>query len=181
MIVYDEAAEVTQEQRAMLDRWMAERPLWSFASRVHVFQGELHAGSIFDDFIIREVPMGDAIGVVFTGPDKSLLDRSARAAEAQAKLLGWEALTGQARKKAKLEYDRLMRDAHDLRLMGIRLTKVARALRTPAEKPAAPVLATAPFPGPDQRRLGSGDRRKESVLLHDQIDRRVGIADRRVK
>ena len=85
--------------------------------------------------------MGDAIGLVFTGPDKSLLDRSARAAEAQAKLLGWEALTGTARKKAKLEYDRLMRDAHDLRLMGVRLTKVARALRTPVEKPAAPVLA----------------------------------------
>lgn len=95
--------------------------------------------------------MGDSIGVVFTGPDKALLDRSARAAEAQAKLLGWEALTGSARKKAKLEYDRLMRDAHDLRLMGARLTKVAKVLRTPAEKPAAPVLAMAPFRGPEQR------------------------------
>lgn len=123
--------------------------------------------------------MSDSIGVVFTGPDKSLLDRSARAAEAQAKLLGWEALTGQARKKAKLEYDRLMRDAHDLRLMGVRLTKVAKALRTPAEKPSAPVLATAPFPGPDQRREGFGDRRKEQLLLTTQIDRRVGTAERR--
>jgi len=123
--------------------------------------------------------MGDLIGVVFTGPDKALLDRSARAAEAQAKLLGWEALTGTARKKAKLEYDRLMRDAHDLRLMGVRLTKVARALRTPAEKPAAPVLAMAPFPGPDQRRAGAGDRRKQDVLLNDQLDRRVGTGDRR--
>jgi len=95
--------------------------------------------------------MGDSIGVVFTGPDKALLDRSARAAEAQAKLLGWEALTGTARKKAKLEYDRLMRDAHDLRLMGVRLTKVAMALRAPAEKPSAPMLATAPFRDPERR------------------------------
>lgn len=122
--------------------------------------------------------MGDSIGVVFTGPDKALLDRSARAAEAQAKLLGWESLTGSARKKSKLEYDRLMRDAHDLRLMGVRLTKVARALRAPAEKPSAPVLATAPFRGPDQR--GALNRRVLDVGHNHgaDADRRAG-GDRR--
>lgn len=122
--------------------------------------------------------MDDSIGVVFTGPDKALLDRSARAAEAQAKLLGWESLTGSARKKSKLEYDRLMRDAHDLRLMGVRLTKVARALRAPAEKPSAPVLATAPFRGPDQR--GALNRRVLDVGHNHgaDADRRAG-GDRR--
>lgn len=118
--------------------------------------------------------MAESFGVVFTGPDKALLDRSARAAEAQAKLLGWEAMTGSARKKAKLEYDRLMRDAHDLRLMGVRLTKVARALRTPAEKPAAPVLAMAPFRGPEQR--SGTDRRVLTRLVETE---RRAYGDRR--
>lgn len=115
--------------------------------------------------------MGDAIGVVFTGPDKSLLDRSARAAEAQAKLLGWESMQGAARKRAKLEYDRLMRDAHDLRLMGIRLTKVAKMLRTPVAPPVS-VVATAPFHGPCQR-VGI-DRRVQDVGHNHGAD-----ADRR--
>lgn len=118
--------------------------------------------------------MSDSIGVVFTGPDKSLLDRSARAAEAQAKLLGWESLQGAARKRAKLEYDRLMRDAHDLRLMGIRLTKVAKMLRTPMAPPVS-VIATALFPGPERR--GNVDRRVglpvDPSTWTDGVDRRV--------
>lgn len=71
--------------------------------------------------------------VVFTGPDKSLLDRSARAAEAAAKALRWESiLDSKRRKAAKLEYDRLLRDAHDLRQLGVRLSKLAKMLKTPA-------------------------------------------------
>lgn len=123
--------------------------------------------------------MGDAIGVVFTGPDKALLDRSARAAEAAAKRLGWESLVGKARKQAKDEYDRLMRDGHDLRLLGKRLTAVAKMLKTSEAKPAPSVQALAPLPGPDQRREGFGDRRKEQLPLTTEIDRRVGTAERR--
>lgn len=123
--------------------------------------------------------MGDSVGVVFTGPDKALLDRMARMAEGEAKALGWEALQGKARKQTKLVYDRLMRDAHDLRLMGVRLTKVAKMLRSPAEKPSASVVATAPFPGPDQR--AGIDRRKGLSTLDDAPgpERRLGGPDRR--
>jgi len=79
--------------------------------------------------------------VVFTGPDKSLLDRSARAAEAAAKALRWESiLDSKRRKAAKLEYDRLLRDAHDLRQLGVRLSKLAKMLKTPAPAPVGQVV-----------------------------------------
>jgi hypothetical protein len=51
------------------------------------------------------------------------------------------------------------------------LSKLAKMLRTP---PAAPVIATAPFPGPDQR-IGL-DRRQHSQPV-PYPDRRAG--DRR--
>jgi hypothetical protein len=102
--------------------------------------------------------------VVFTGPDKSLLDRSARAAEAAAKALGWESiLDSKKRKAAKLEYDRLLRDAHDLRQLGVRLSKLAKALKTPdktwgpgpgfAERRVVPErrLVNETFDSPDRR------------------------------
>lgn len=67
--------------------------------------------------------------LVFTGPDKSLLDRSARMLEVRAKALAWESIEdSKKRKQAKLEYDRLKRDAHDLREMALRLKKVAKAV-----------------------------------------------------
>src|SRR5438105_1345557 len=74
------------------------------------------------NYLMGGVRMSSVPSVVFTGPDKALLDRSARAAEAAAKALNWETIVLPKQRKArKLEYDRLMRDAHDLRLMGVRL------------------------------------------------------------
>lgn len=60
--------------------------------------------------------------VVFTGPDKALLDRAARLVDAQAKALRWESIEdARKRKAAKLEFDRLTRDARDLRALALRL------------------------------------------------------------
>ena len=117
---------------------------------------------MYDFLLLRRVGMSGINTVVFTGPDKSLLDRSARAAEAAAKVLGWESiLDSKKRKAAKLEYDRLMRDAHDLRLLGARLTKVAKMLKTPMP----PLTADAvKYLGPDRRI--SGERR----LIHETFD-----------
>jgi hypothetical protein len=62
----------------------------------------------------------------FTRTDKGLLDRSARHLEDQADVLAnsfqpWGA-SKETRAK-KVEYDRLMRDARDLRMLGKRLIK----------------------------------------------------------
>jgi hypothetical protein len=72
--------------------------------------------------------------VVFTGPDKALLDRTARMLDAQAQALNWEqVLDSKKRKATKLEFDRLTRDARDLRALGVRLMKIAKLLKsTPA-------------------------------------------------
>ena len=103
--------------------------------------------------------------VVFTGPDKSLLDRSARAAEAAAKALRWESiLDSKRRKAAKLEYDRLLRDAHDLRQLGVRLSKLAKMLKTPDK-------VWGGGPGFAERRTLVGDRRV--------ADRPIPYLDRR--
>ncbi len=65
--------------------------------------------------------------LVFTGPDKALLDRTARMLDDKAKALAWESVEdAKKRKQAKLEYDRLKRDSHDLRCMGLRLKNVAK-------------------------------------------------------
>lgn len=121
----------------------------------------------FDEW--EGVEMSSIETVVFTGPDKSLLDRSARAAEAAAKALRWESILDSKRRKlAKLEYDRLMRDAHDLRLLGARLTKVARMLKTPAPAPVAQVVRSGV------------DRRVTDVPLSPTVpDRRVGLERRK--
>ena len=67
--------------------------------------------------------------VVFTGPDKALLDRAARSFDAQAVALNWEAISDpRKRKAAKLEFDRLKRDAFDLRALGVRLRKAVKLL-----------------------------------------------------
>ena len=78
--------------------------------------------------------------LVFTGPDKSLLDRSARMLEVRAKALAWESIEdSKKRKQAKLEYDRLKRDAHDLREMALRLKKVAKVVASTLASQAAEV------------------------------------------
>lgn len=61
---------------------------------------------------------------MFTNTDKALLDRAARRATASAACLkslhpSWGA--SKDSKKAKLEYDRLMRDAHDTRNLAKRM------------------------------------------------------------
>lgn len=67
--------------------------------------------------------------VVFTGPDKALLDRAARSFDQQAAALNWESITDlKKRKAAKLEFDRLKRDAFDLRALGVRLRKTVKVL-----------------------------------------------------
>tara|TARA_R110000868_G_scaffold411755_1_gene708939 strand:+ start:41349 stop:41630 length:282 start_codon:yes stop_codon:yes gene_type:complete len=70
---------------------------------------------------------------MFTKTDKALLDRAARhytlaAAKLQATYgtASWGA--DKKCRTAKLEYDRLMRDAHDLRMLAQRLTKAAKAI-----------------------------------------------------
>lgn len=68
----------------------------------------------------------------FTKMDKALMDRAARNLTAQAKVmegqfavpLGWGATTQS--KKAKLEFDRLMRDARDLRALAKRSMPAAQ-------------------------------------------------------
>lgn len=134
--------------------------------------------------------MSDSIGVVFTGPDKSLLDRSARAAEAAAKALRWESiLDSKKRKAAKLEYDRLLRDAHDLRQLGVRLSKLAKLLRTPtvvgvdkasgadvgaiSVRRGADVLYVGPERRVGPRRVGAG------AFDAGVIDQRLAVSDRR--
>ena len=79
----------------------------------------------------------------FTLTDKTLLDRAARLINDQARLLGtnhgtdgWS--TDDVARKAKLVYDRLLRDERDLRALGQRMAKhfdVRPALRAPKQKP----------------------------------------------
>ena len=71
--------------------------------------------------------------VVFTGPDKALLDRAARFFDQQAVALNWEAIEESKKRQAtKLEFDRLKRDAFDLRALGMRLKKAAKSLSASA-------------------------------------------------
>lgn len=65
---------------------------------------------------------------IFTGVDKSLLQRAARLLEAQA--AGLERVHTQGgswagKRKQKMEFDALLRDARDLRSLAARLSKVA--------------------------------------------------------
>lgn len=67
--------------------------------------------------------------VVFTGPDKALLERAARSFDAQAKALNWDGVSDlKKRKSVKLEFDRLKRDAFDLRALGQRLKGAAKSV-----------------------------------------------------
>lgn len=67
--------------------------------------------------------------VVFTGTDKSLLDRGARILDGLAKNTGWESIAdSRKRKAAKAEFDRLTRDARDLRMLAVRLKAVAKSV-----------------------------------------------------
>lgn len=67
--------------------------------------------------------------VIFTGPDKALFDRAARSFDEQAAALKWEDITDLKKRKAvKLQFDRLKRDAFDLRALGVRLKKAAKSL-----------------------------------------------------
>lgn len=125
VIVYDEVAEITPEQFS----YLVTRPIGvAYAERV-------------DRQILWEVLRM----VVFTGPDKSLLDRAARSFDAQAAALNWEGVTDLKKRKAvKLEFDRLKRDAFDLRALGIRLKKMAKVLASQQAAKADP----APQPTP---------------------------------
>ena len=81
--------------------------------------------------------------VVFTGPDKALLDRAARSFDQQAVALNWEAIEdSKKRKSAKLVYDRLKRDAHDLRTLAVRLRKLAKVVASQAASKVAEVPAS---------------------------------------
>jgi hypothetical protein len=83
--------------------------------------------------------------MAFTLTDKALLDRAARMINGEAKALrlefeavGW-AVT-EAGRKAKQEYDRLLRDERDLRALGKRLSahfdvKAAPRVLKPAGNP----------------------------------------------
>lgn len=70
--------------------------------------------------------------MAFTKMDKALMDRAARNLTTQAKAmeaafavpLGWGA--NKESKKAKLEFDRLMRDARDLRALAKRSMPAAQ-------------------------------------------------------
>jgi len=67
--------------------------------------------------------------LVFTGPDKALLDRAARMFDAKAASLKWEEIQDpKKRRAAKEEFDRHKRDAFDLRALGVRLKKVAKVV-----------------------------------------------------
>lgn len=75
--------------------------------------------------------------VVFTGPDKALLDRAARLIGEQAKALKWEDIADpRKRKAAKLEFDRLKRDEFDLRALAKRLKNAAKAVTALLDQPA---------------------------------------------
>lgn len=78
--------------------------------------------------------------VVFTGPDKALLDRAARMFDQQAAALNWEAISDtKKRKAAKDVFDRHKRDAFDLRALGVRLKKVAKVIASEQATAAARV------------------------------------------
>lgn len=78
--------------------------------------------------------------VIFTGPDKALLDRAARMFDQQAAALNWEAISdSKKRKAAKDVFDRHKRDAFDLRALGVRLKKVAKAVASDLATQAAQV------------------------------------------
>jgi len=146
--VYDECSKFNREQFDKLLAWHHARP-WAY--RPQVIRGELHAGSIFDSFLLREARMSVIDTVVFTGPDKALLDRTARMLDARAQALDWErVLDSKKRKDTKLEFDRLTRDARDLRALGVRLMKIAKLLKAPqapvvsAVVPAGAIGSAAP-------------------------------------
>ena len=78
--------------------------------------------------------------LVFTGPDKALLDRAARMFDARADALKWEEVQApKKRRAAKEEFDRHKRDAFDLRALGVRLKKVAKAVASELATQAAQV------------------------------------------
>ncbi len=92
--------------------------------------------------------------LVFTGPDKALLDRTARMLDDKAKALAWESVEdSKKRKQAKLEYDRLKRDSHDLRCMGLRLKKVAKTVAADIESRKTPGQVPGMMTGADERGL----------------------------
>lgn len=73
--------------------------------------------------------------MIFTGTDKSLLDRAARMLDVQAKALHWDLLVDlRLRRTAKLEFDRLTRDARDLRALGKRINGLVVKVAKPLEK-----------------------------------------------
>lgn len=73
--------------------------------------------------------------MIFTGTDKALLDRTARMLDTQAKATAWEAITNlKSRRVAKLEFDRLCRDARDLRALGKRINGLVVKVAKPLEK-----------------------------------------------
>lgn len=77
--------------------------------------------------------------LIFTGVDKALLDRAARLMEIRADAM-YEAAGGnwgatKESRKAKDEYDLLMRDARDLRALGKRMLRVARQVEREADVP----------------------------------------------
>ena len=86
---------------------------------------------------------------MFTLTDKTLLDRAARMINASAKALrleheaaGWAST--EAGKKAKAEYDRLLRDERDMRSLGKRLCAHFDVKAAPrAEKPAGNPQSTS--------------------------------------
>lgn len=81
---------------------------------------------------------------MFTNTDKALLDRAARRATASAACLkslhpSWGA--SKDSKKAKLEYDRLMRDAHDTRALAKRMVPPKLKVVEQGELPIGPGVA----------------------------------------
>lgn len=115
---------------------------------------------------------------MFTLTDKALLDRAARMINGAAKELrgqyeagGWAST--EAGRKAKQEYDRLLRDERDMRALGKRLClhfDVKAAPRgteaaSPALGMAGPVgdVTSAKWPAPEGDATGEHDFAKEGI------------------
>lgn len=108
---------------------------------------------------------------MFTLTDKTLIDRAARLLREQASLLhdaqnGLPWGTNEAGQKAKLQFDRLMRDERDLRSLAKRLTThfgVKPAARKTAETTLEPSIS-------EQREMGvlggMGDAQSELGIAH---------------
>lgn len=97
--------------------------------------------------------------MIFTKTDKALIDRAARYLRGEAAKLEKQFPVFSATKegrRAKDEFDRMMRDERDLRMLAKRLQKDSKAGALPVSGIAGVLLDT-----------GSADQAKANVFVHD--------------